>query len=98
MHDQNSTHNERNHKVTGPNDAPRHEDQYFDSPEAQKQPQKIILSVLMSTRKMFTLLVTPPGPPTQKYQKLGSPGPPGAHNLHAGVFRHGEKDFDSPEA
>ena len=50
----------------------------------------------MSTRKMFALLVTPPGPPTQKYQKLGSPGPPGAHNLHAGFFRHGEKDFDGP--
>ena len=47
---------------------------------------------------MFTLLVTPPAPPTQKNQKLGSPGPPGAHNLHAGVFRHGEKDFDDPRA
>ena len=47
---------------------------------------------------MFALLVTPPGPPTQKYQKLGSPGPPGANNLHAGGFRHGEKYFDSPEA
>ena len=47
---------------------------------------------------MFTLLATPPGPPTQKYQKLGSPGPPGAHNLHAGGFRHGEKDFDGPGA
>ena len=31
----------------------------YDSPEAQKQLQQIILSVLMSTRKMFTLLVTP---------------------------------------
>ena len=30
----------------------------------------------------------------QKYQKLGSPGTKWAHNLHAGVFRHGEKDFD----
>ena len=47
---------------------------------------------------MFTLLVTPLDPPTQKYQKLGSPGTKRAHNLHAGVFRHGEKDFDSPEA
>ena len=47
---------------------------------------------------MLTLLVTPPGPPTQKYQKLGSPGTKWAHNLHAGGFRHGEKDSDSPGA
>ena len=35
----------------------------FDGPEAQKQLQKNILSVLMSTRKMVTFLVTPPDHP-----------------------------------
>ena len=42
---------------------------------------------------MFTLLVTPRH---KNIKNWALPDPPGAHNLHAGVFRHGEKDFDSP--